>query len=58
VIVNRRIDQHPFSLSDSLDAEAIDASLEDGVLTVVIPIVETAQAKKIEVGAIRKGGAG
>lgn len=38
-----------FFLSDGLDPEAIEANLEDGVLTLSIPIVETAQAKKIEV---------
>jgi HSP20 family protein len=43
-----------FFLSDGLEPEAIEATLENGVLTLSIPIVETAKAKKIEVGVVRK----
>ncbi len=38
-----------FALSDEVDREKIDASLDDGVLTVTLPRAETAQTKKIEI---------
>jgi HSP20 family protein len=37
-------------LSDTLDAEAIEASHRDGVLEIRIPVRETAQPRKITVG--------
>lgn len=37
-------------LGDSLDAEHIDATYEDGVLTVRIPVAERAKPRRIEVG--------
>jgi HSP20 family protein len=36
-------------LGDSLDADRIHASYENGVLTVTIPVAETAKPRKIEV---------
>jgi HSP20 family protein len=42
-----------FYLGEGLDADGIEASLENGVLTLVIPIIEAAKARKIEVGAVR-----
>jgi len=36
-------------LGEGLDAEAIEASLHDGVLTLRIPVAETAQSRKIEI---------
>lgn len=42
-----------FFLGERLDAESIEATLENGVLTLTIPIIETAKARKIEVGTIR-----
>ena len=41
-------------LADSLDAERIEASYADGVLTLRLPVVERARARKVEV----TGGAG
>ena len=38
-------------LSDSLDAEAIEASHHDGVLEIRIPVREKAQPRKISVGS-------
>ncbi|HZD24120.1 MAG TPA: Hsp20/alpha crystallin family protein [Acidimicrobiia bacterium] len=38
-----------FFLGESLDTDAIEADYDHGVLTVVIPIAETAKARKIEV---------
>ncbi len=42
-----------FYLGEGLDADRIEASLNNGVLTLVIPIVEAAKARKIEVGTVR-----
>jgi HSP20 family protein len=36
-------------LSDAVDAEKIDAGYTDGVLTVHVPVAETAKPRKIEV---------
>ena len=36
-------------LSDAVDAEKIEAGYTDGVLTVHVPVMETAQPRKIEV---------
>jgi HSP20 family protein len=38
-----------FSLPNSVDADSIDATYEDGVLTLSLPKVEEAKAKRIEV---------
>jgi HSP20 family protein len=43
-----------FYLGDGLDPEGVEASLENGVLTISIPVVEQAKARKVEVGTIRK----
>ena len=40
-----------FYLGESLNTDAIEAGYDHGVLTVVIPIAETAKARKIEVNA-------
>lgn len=40
-----------FFLGESLDTDAIDAGYDHGVLTVVIPIAETAKARKVVVNA-------
>ncbi len=42
-----------FYLGDGLDSEGVEAGLENGVLTIAIPVVETAKARKVEVGTIR-----
>ncbi|MBV6418026.1 MAG: Spore protein SP21 [Steroidobacteraceae bacterium] len=41
--------QRRFALSDELDAEAIDASLKDGVLTVRIPKRAESKPRRIEI---------
>ena len=41
-------------LSDNLDAEAIEASNNDGVLEVRIPVRETAKPRKIAVGTAKE----
>lgn len=43
-----------FFLGDSLDTDHIEAGYDHGVLTVTIPIAETAKARKIEVGSVHK----
>lgn len=40
-----------FFLGESLDTESIEAGYDHGVLTVVIPIAETAKARKIVVNS-------
>ncbi len=40
-----------FFLGDSLDTDAIEAGYDHGVLTIVIPIAETAKARKILVNS-------
>jgi HSP20 family protein len=41
-------------LSDSVDAENIEANYADGVLTVHVPVLEQAKPRKIEVRADAK----
>lgn len=43
-----------FFLGEGLDPDGVEASLEDGVLTLSIPVVEQAKARKVELGTIRK----
>jgi HSP20 family protein len=43
--------EYRVTLPDHLDAEKVDASLKDGVLTVRVPKSERAQRRKIEVKA-------
>jgi HSP20 family protein len=38
-----------FTLGDSLDADRIEASYADGVLTLTVPMAEKAKARKIDV---------
>jgi len=38
-------------LSETLDPSALDAKFHNGVLTVVIPVSETAQPRKVSIGA-------
>ena len=40
---------HNFTISDNLDSDGIDATVIDGVLTVLIPYAETVKPRKIEV---------
>lgn len=40
-----------FFLGDSLDGESVDATFENGVLTVAIPVIEQAKARKITITA-------
>ena len=40
---------HSFTINDNLDADEIDATAIDGVLTVSIPYAETVKPRKIEV---------
>jgi HSP20 family protein len=42
-----------FFLGESLDTDAIEAGYDHGVLTVAIPIAETAKARKIEVSTVQ-----
>jgi HSP20 family protein len=42
--------QRRISLSDNLDTNAIDASYDNGVLTLTIPVAESAKPRKIPVG--------
>lgn len=39
-----------FSVSDDVDVENITAHYENGVLSVVVPVVEQARARKIQIG--------
>lgn len=41
-------------LGESLDAERIEASYDDGVLRVVIPVAEEAKPRRIEIGGPAK----
>ena len=43
-----------FFLGEGLDPDAVEASLDRGVLTVSIPMAETAKARKIEVSTVRE----
>lgn len=43
-----------FFLGEGLDTESIEAGYDHGVLTVVIPVVESARARKIEVSTSTK----
>ena len=40
---------HNFTISDNLDSEEIDATVIDGVLTILIPYAEAVKPRKIEV---------
>ncbi len=40
---------HSFTINDNLDADEIDATVIDGVLTVSIPYAEAVKPRKIEV---------
>lgn len=40
-----------FFLGEGLDGEAIEAKYDDGVLTLTIPVVETAKARKVSISA-------
>lgn len=42
-----------FYLGDGLDADGVEAGLDNGVLTLSIPVIEQAKARKVEVGTIR-----
>lgn len=44
-----------FRLPEGVDAERIEAHLESGVLSVALPKAEVSKAKKIEIGAEKKG---
>jgi HSP20 family protein len=43
-----------FFLGEGLDTENIEAGYDHGVLTVVVPVLESAKARKIEVGTSTK----
>ena len=40
---------HTFTINDNLDADGIDATVIDGVLTVLVPYAEAVKPRKIEV---------
>ena len=40
---------HNFTISENLDADGIDATVVDGVLTVLIPYAEAVKPRKVEV---------
>ena len=46
--------QRQLLLGDTLDASAVEADVEDGVLTLRIPVAETAQPRRIEIGNRRQ----
>jgi HSP20 family protein len=43
--------QRSFSISDTIDQDKIEASVKDGVLSLTLPKVEPAKARKIKVNA-------
>lgn len=43
-----------FYLGESLDTEAIEAGYDHGVLTVTIPIAETAKARKVAISSVHE----
>jgi HSP20 family protein len=43
-----------FFLGESLDTDAIEAGYDHGVLTISMPIAETAKARKISVGSVHE----
>jgi len=43
-------------LGESLDADGIQASYDNGVLTVTVPVAEAARSRKVAVGAGSAGG--
>lgn len=43
-----------FFLGENLDTEAIEAGYDHGVLTLAIPVAETAKARKIQVNATQE----
>ena len=43
-----------FFLGDGLDPERIEAGYDHGVLTVSIPVAETARPRKIEIGKVQE----
>lgn len=43
-----------FFLGESLDTDNIEAGYDHGVLTISIPVAETAKARKIEVGTVHE----
>lgn len=43
-----------FYLGDGLDLDRIEAGYDRGVLTISIPVAETAQPKKIQVGSLHQ----
>lgn len=43
-----------FFLGDSLDTDQVEAGYDHGVLTVSIPVAETAKARKIEVSTVHE----
>jgi len=44
-------------LGEGLDAENLDARYDLGVLTVVIPLAETAKPRRVAIGAVAEGSA-
>ncbi len=43
-----------FFLGESLDTDKIEAGYDHGVLTITIPVAETARPRKIEVGTVHE----
>lgn len=57
VLVNERPTgtfSRQFFLGEGLDSDRIEAGYDHGVLTVSIPVAETAKPRKIEIGAVRE----
>lgn len=53
MIVGERLDgefHRQLLLGDTLDANSVEADVRDGVLTLRIPVAETAKPRKIEIG--------
>ncbi|MGH8915433.1 MAG: Hsp20/alpha crystallin family protein, partial [Acidimicrobiia bacterium] len=57
VVINERPTgsfSRQFFLGEGLDPDRIEAGYDHGVLTVSIPVAETAKPRKIEVGKVRE----
>jgi HSP20 family protein len=57
VVLNERAQgsfSRQFFLGDNLDADQIEAGYDHGVLTISIPVAETAKARKISVGTVHE----
>jgi HSP20 family protein len=57
VLLNERptgVFSRQFFLGEALDADRIEAGYDHGVLTISIPVAETAKPRKIEIGTVHE----